>query len=73
MSGTASKIALVTWSSCLNAGGFLLLDAQFLTDHLQQFGAVEIGRAAYLVRLRRALQVQAKFPPLDWPQLITPA
>ena len=59
----SSKIALVHLVELLRAGGFILLDAQFLTPHLQQFGAVEIGRAAYLVRLRKALQLPAAFPP----------
>ncbi|MGE3294427.1 MAG: leucyl/phenylalanyl-tRNA--protein transferase [Geminicoccaceae bacterium] len=59
----SSKIALVHLVELLNAGGFVLLDAQFVTDHLQQFGAIEIGRHAYLARLRAALQVQARFPP----------
>ena len=44
-----------TWSTRLRAGGFVLLDAQFVTDHLQRFGAVEISRSTYLRRLRRAL------------------
>lgn len=59
----SSKIALVHLVELLNAGGFLLLDAQFLTTHLQRFGAIEIGRAAYLARLREALQAPATFPP----------
>jgi leucyl/phenylalanyl-tRNA--protein transferase len=59
----SSKIALVHLVELLNAGGFLLLDAQFLTAHLQRFGAIEIGRAAYLARLREALQAPATFPP----------
>ena len=58
----SSKIALVHLVELLNAGGFLLLDAQFLTTHLQRFGAIEIGRAAYLARLREALQAPATFP-----------
>ncbi len=58
----SSKIALVHLVELLNAGGFRLLDAQFLTTHLQRFGAIEIGRAAYLARLREALQAPATFP-----------
>jgi leucyl/phenylalanyl-tRNA--protein transferase len=68
----SSKIALVHLVEILRAGGFELLDAQFLTSHLQQVGAIEISRSTYLVRLRAALQVQAAFPPEhSWP--ITPA
>ena len=69
----SSKIALVHLVELLRSGGFLLLDAQFLTTHLQRFGAVEIGRVAYLARLRKALQVHATFPPADRLRLITPA
>ena len=42
-----SKLALVALVARLNAGGFRLLDTQFVTDHLASLGAVEIGRAAY--------------------------
>ena len=58
----ASKVALVHLVARLRAGGFKLLDAQFITAHLQQFGAIEIPREAYLSELRRALGVQAYWP-----------
>jgi len=58
----ASKVALVHLVARLRAGGFKLLDAQFLTTHLQQFGAIEIPRQAYLDELRRALVVHAYWP-----------
>lgn len=51
----ASKTALVHLVARLRAGGFTLLDTQFLTDHLTQFGAVEISRAEYRRRLATAL------------------
>ncbi len=51
----ASKIALVHLIEHLREKGFLLLDAQFLTDHLAQFGAMEITREAYKERLEKAL------------------
>ena len=57
----ASKVALVHLVARLIAGGFVLLDAQFMTDHLSQFGAEEIGRAAYHRRLAKALEVEANF------------
>lgn len=63
----ASKIALVDLVERLRRGGFVLLDTQFVTDHLQQFGAVEIDRATYRRRLRRALAVPARFPPDTYP------
>lgn len=52
----ASKVALVHLVRRMQERGFLLLDIQFLTDHLAQFGAKEISRQAYHQRLIRALQ-----------------
>jgi leucyl/phenylalanyl-tRNA--protein transferase len=57
----ASKVALVHLVARLNAGGFQLLDAQFITDHLRQFGAVECPREAYHVLLAKALEGEADF------------
>ena len=51
----ASKVALVHLVARLRRGGWTLLDAQFLTDHLSQFGAVETPQAAYLERLAVSL------------------
>ena len=62
----ASKIALVHLVERLRAGGFTLLDTQFVTPHLAQFGAVEISRTAYLARLRHALAQPARFT-ADYP------
>jgi leucyl/phenylalanyl-tRNA--protein transferase len=57
----ASKIALVHLVARLIAGGFVLLDAQFMTGHLAQFGAEEISRAAYRKALDAALRIEADF------------
>jgi len=57
----ASKVALVHLVARLIGGGFQLLDAQFMTEHLSQFGAEEIGRLAYHRRLAKALKVEADF------------
>jgi len=57
----ASKVALVHLVARLRVGGFVLLDAQFLTAHLARFGAVEIPRAAYRRRLEAALPIRAEF------------
>jgi leucyl/phenylalanyl-tRNA--protein transferase len=51
----ASKVALVHLVGRLILGGYRLLDAQFHTDHLAQFGIEEIPRAEYQVRLAAAL------------------
>ncbi|WP_244999722.1 leucyl/phenylalanyl-tRNA--protein transferase [Brevundimonas nasdae] len=53
----ASKVALVHLVARLRKGGWTLLDAQFLTEHLSQFGAVETPQATYLRRLKPALMV----------------
>jgi leucyl/phenylalanyl-tRNA---protein transferase len=57
----SSKIALVHLVERLRAGGFTLLDTQFMTEHLRRFGAVEIARAEYQTRLRRALGAITSF------------
>ena len=57
----ASKVALVHLVARLNAGGFRLLDTQFVTDHLKTFGAVEVTRRQYHKLLADALTGQADF------------
>lgn len=57
----ASKVALCRLVEMLKAGGFLLLDTQWVTPHLEKFGAVEIPRAAYLDLLNRAVGYPARF------------
>jgi len=57
----ASKIALIALVERLNARGFRLLDTQWLTPHLEQFGAIEIARREYLRRLDRALRATCTF------------
>jgi leucyl/phenylalanyl-tRNA---protein transferase len=57
----ASKIALVGLVENLRAKKFALLDTQWLTPHLQQFGATEIPRDHYLDLLRRAVELPRKF------------
>ena len=57
----ASKVALVYLVARLKAGGYRLLDTQFVTAHLRQFGAIEIPRTEYHRQLRLALQTQGDF------------
>lgn len=57
----ASKIALVHLVARLRAGGFTLLDCQFQTDHLRQFGVTEITKQDYLARLAEAVDLKADF------------
>lgn len=57
----ASKVALVHLVARLRVGGYALLDTQFLTTHLAQFGAVEIPRRHYLRLLAEALDRRALF------------
>ncbi len=57
----ASKVALVALVEHLRARRFVLLDTQWLTPHLQQFGAIEIPRNHYLRLLRRAVDLPRKF------------
>jgi leucyl/phenylalanyl-tRNA---protein transferase len=55
----ASKVALVHLVARLRLGGFRLLDTQFVTSHLAQFGAHEIPRDTYKRRLNEAVDVPA--------------
>ena len=57
----ASKVALTHLVARLSAGGFQLLDTQFLTSHLAQFGAQDIPRAQYRKRLAQAIVAEADF------------
>ncbi len=57
----ASKVALVHLLARLAGGGFVLLDAQFQTEHLASLGVIEISRAEYRSRLAEALVVEADF------------
>lgn len=59
----ASKVALVHLVARLLTHGFVLLDAQFMTEHLAQFGTEEISRAQYRRRLKAALAHDACFDP----------
>ena len=58
----ASKVALIHLLARLKLGGFFLLDVQFVTEHLAQFGVVEIPARDYLLVLNDALRVAAQFP-----------
>ena len=58
----ASKVALVHLVARLRLGGFTLLDVQFTTDHLKQFGVTEIPARVYLDSLEAALTLEAAFP-----------
>jgi leucyl/phenylalanyl-tRNA---protein transferase len=60
----ASKVALVHLVARLIAGGFELLDTQYVTDHLRSFGAVEIPRRRYSALLDKAIKGEADFAQL---------
>jgi len=57
----ASKAALVALVERLRARGYALLDTQWVTGHLSQFGAIEIPRRRYLRLLDAALEVDVHF------------
>jgi len=61
----ASKVALVHLVRQMRAGGFVLLDTQYSTEHLERFGVVEIPRDEYMERLDEALAVDATWCPLS--------
>lgn len=61
----ASKIALVALVERLRAGDFRLLDTQWMTAHLRQFGGYELPRKKYLAVLGRVLREHGVIPPDD--------
>ena len=65
----ASKVALVHLVARLIAGGFELLDTQYVTEHLRSFGAIEIPRRRYTALLDKAIRGEANFGklPVDRP------
>lgn len=67
----ASKVALAHLVARLVGGGFTLLDTQFVTEHLTQFGAVEIPREEYLQRLDSALAQAANWNAGPQPALLS--
>jgi leucyl/phenylalanyl-tRNA--protein transferase len=62
----ASKIALMYLAARLAYGGFKLLDTQFVTDHLRQFGTMELNREEFHRLLEKALEVEASFARLPF-------
>lgn len=58
----ASKVALNALVNILKNNGYLLLDVQYITPHLRQFGAIEIPKENYLKILGNALKKANKFP-----------
>jgi leucyl/phenylalanyl-tRNA---protein transferase len=57
----ASKVALVALVERLRERGFTLLDTQWVTPHLEQFGAIEIPRDDYLKLLEESLRLDCTF------------
>jgi len=57
----ASKVALVDLVRRLRDRGFVLLDVQFMTEHLRRFGATEIPRSRYEQRLQEAVRMPCSF------------
>jgi leucyl/phenylalanyl-tRNA---protein transferase len=69
----ASKIALVHLVARLKAGGYHLLDTQFVTDHLRMFNAVEVPRRQYQRLLEAAISARADFGALAPKRALTGA
>ena len=57
----ASKVALVALVERLRSRGYALLDTQWVTEHLEQFGAIEVSRARYLRMLDASLRRDCTF------------
>ena len=57
----ASKIALMALVDRLQSRGFTLLDTQYITPHLRNFGAIEVSKRQYLRMLHQALSLDCQF------------
>ncbi len=57
----ASKVALAALVDRMIRRGFSLLDVQWVTPHLAQFGATEVSRTRYLAMLKTALARECEF------------
>lgn len=66
----ASKVALFYLVETLRHCGFSLLDTQFMTDHLQRMGAINISHDSYMGRLRYALSCRCDFPRRPSPHVL---
>ena len=60
-SSNGSKLALIALMGTLALNQFLLLDVQFMTDHLKTMGAIEISRNVFLSLLQKSTYQQSKF------------
>jgi leucyl/phenylalanyl-tRNA--protein transferase len=57
----ASKVAVAALVRRLQERGFGLLEVQYLTDHLKQFGTIEVSHRAYMARLNKAVELDVSF------------
>ena len=57
----AGKVALVHLIEHLRSRGYTLCDVQWTTDNLRRFGAFEVSRPDYIVRLNEALSRDCSF------------
>lgn len=64
----ASKVAFVSLARLLQQWNFEFIDCQIRTEHLVRFGAREISRSQFLVRLRRALCFDTRRGPWSFPE-----
>jgi leucyl/phenylalanyl-tRNA--protein transferase len=58
-----SKVALCFLVDRLRERGYGLLDLQWVTPHLRQFGAIEVSRAQYLTQLAKCMELDCVFDP----------
>ncbi len=69
----ASKVALVWLVAMLRHAGFMLLDCQFMTDHLASLGAAELPQAEYIELVRQAGGVPTMQLPAAYDSLVSAA
>lgn len=68
----ASKVAIYYLTEHLKARSYQLLEVQFMTDHLQSLGVIEVDARSYELILKKAIRHKASFHPFDVPLLGPP-
>lgn len=71
LESNASKVAFHYLVQLLKKNGYKLLDTQFINSNVKRFGAIELSKAAYMIRLKRALAHKAKFVQSDFDHMFS--
>lgn len=71
LESNASKVAFHYLIQMLKENGYLMLDTQFINDNVKRFGAIELSKSAYMMKLKRALAKKANFIQTDFKHMFS--